>query len=1670
MKLTLPKRLATSLLTVVAVAATLFVTTPAIAADESATLQLEIGAVGLTTQSTGMPFSTLLSISCAGDTGASCDNAVITVPWPADPDPALGGSRISTWGATAVSNVPGLLSGSVAKDSANRQWIITLRQPIPADGSSTGIQLDFTPPNYTTPNGLEFPVQPTITGDTFAAVTAATPILFTTKASTVPTITKTMPTSTPVAGANVQWKIDWYTGGSSNPGTLGTLPGTRKIVDVLPPEVEFVSVSPATALYDYDEATHTVTFSTEDLPVPAGVSTISYYINAKVKPGVAEGSMITNTASLHYQFVGQSEAGHVESTVSKDVAGELVLGNLFNKTFYSSNLPAGAANSALGLIATAAETDGEARYTLSVKQDGNPISWEIVDPVPCLPAGTTTVSSGAVGSLCADPAFHITKIYTQLDPTATTLGQDTGKTVTFTYTDGTEDTLPLLRQRDVYPKAGGVVSRMTISGSHESGSSSSNYWVYGTLDASLQDQTAVTRLRNTAYARASVQGTPLPADYGSKSADATIVREVRAAQVANAANVAVKTGGPSVNMSPTTNLLSSSTEFMKKGRTVVVMPDAPFTSTGPGFTSSENDWMGTGRTSYSADKPILSGSSISVSAATVPAGAYPYDVYTGFSGEVLGECSREQGGTPATGNDYFIDTTGIIGPVGVPTSVCHRSGYIVVSGPVPDSSTTKSVKGEGDTSWLTSPGTSTVSGDGTGAVDFKINWANTGSAALQDVTIYDMLPTAGDTFDVGNRNPRGSTFRPTLKSVTAPSGWTVAYSTAANPCRPEIISVNPGCDPAWATTAPTAMSNVTALKFTKASSSAVGLAVDFLVSMNAGAFNTASDVAWNTASTRAYVAGSTPLALAITETPRVGFGLVAEPGISVVKEVCTTANCAETAAEGEGGWAKNTNVAYDASAKWRITVTNTGETDLTDVEIVDPLVTACALEVGDLAVGAHATKVCTSTGLRASLTNEATATGTGNGVAVSDSDTAAVTVSAAPTSGVALIKQLCVGSDEDCDEDAAENAPEWSTTATVPYEGTVNWRVIVKNTGATTLTDVTVTDLANLGCAFTVASLAPAAYQVETCANTGLTSNMTNTAGVTAKPPFGGSTLSDTATATVTVADPVPAISLTKEVCDADACDADAKPGEGGWGDSTSVPYFGSAKWRLIVTNTGQNQLESVLLKDPLESKCELHSNQWHDQGFIASVLCESKNLTESFTNTATVTAVDPKGTEVTATDAAEVEVGPKPLSDIELTYESCDPAAGACDPDSPIGEGGWSLSTTVPFEGNGKWRATVKNTGSTTLTDVTVTNPDYPGCAFTIASLAAGAGESRVCSVEKVDGTLTGNATVTAKPPYGDPDLSKEASAEILSAEPLAKIDAQKEVCSTGNDCDPNAEPLTGGWVKAATLEPGTEPQWRIIVTNNGQVKLVDVQVSDPNLPGCTSSFDELAVGERQIISCKGPAVFGSAGGKVVVTGTNPRTGGTETVTSESEAQAIVREFASAVSLKKEACVVAHDSDCLEAGTGWKAHATGDFASEMWWRITVTNSGNTDLTSVAVTDPQFPAGDFTVELLKAGESKSIVFSAGAWKVTDAKSPRAKNTASVTAKGVQGEELTASASALGTVEREPIAVCQGCEIEHNTKKPAELSTTGGSDLMGPVIGAVALLLAGAFVMSRRRAH
>jgi uncharacterized repeat protein (TIGR01451 family) len=227
-----------------------------------------------------------------------------------------------------------------------------------------------------------------------------------------------------------------------------------------------------------------------------------------------------------------------------------------------------------------------------------------------------------------------------------------------------------------------------------------------------------------------------------------------------------------------------------------------------------------------------------------------------------------------------------------------------------------------------------------------------------------------------------------------------------------------------------------------------------------------------------------------------------------------------------------------------------------------------------------------------------------------------------------------------------------------------------------------------------------------------------------AETSFGGGTpvVSDPVTETVTV-NANPALTLTKSATPA----VIAAVGE-------------TVTFRLTITNSGNQTLRTIEAADPMLPGLTCRSATLAP---AENLVCEAPyTVTQadidrgSLTNTATVAGVTPTGAPVTATGRTNVGIPPaNPAMTLEKTATP-----------SPFG----TVGSTVTY------RLFITNTGTVTLTDLSVTDPMAPALACSVARLAPGEASAPcafpvIVTQADVDrGSLTNTAAASGRAPDG--------------------------------------------------------------------------------------------------------------------------------------------------------------------------------------------------------------------------------------------------------------------------------------------------------------------------------
>jgi uncharacterized repeat protein (TIGR01451 family) len=364
----------------------------------------------------------------------------------------------------------------------------------------------------------------------------------------------------------------------------------------------------------------------------------------------------------------------------------------------------------------------------------------------------------------------------------------------------------------------------------------------------------------------------------------------------------------------------------------------------------------------------------------------------------------------------------------------------------------------------------------------------------------------------------------------------------------------------------------------------------------------------------------------VTITPPGGGGSPSNPAITITKNP------------------KSQTISSGATANFTIVVTNTGNTTLTNVTVTDPLSTDCSKTsaqigaLGSMSAGASVTYNCSQPNVTASFTNVATVVGTTpTGGTVTATDSAPVTVTTPITPPAVVVSHPAISIVKD---------PKSQQIAT---DGTATFHITVTNTGDVTLTDVTVSDPRSTNCNRNLGTLAVGQAKTYTCTKPNVKAAFQNVATATGKPPT-GSAVQATDNANITVRAPLapapiqdPKIKIVKSP-KSQTLTTKIKTTKTTNGANKTTVTYGTAIFKIKVTNTGNVALHSVKVGDPLSPGCSKTIGALA-KGKSTSYTCKRSTVSSSFTNVATATGLSPKNVKVHSTDHAKVVVKVKTSS-----------------------------------------------------------------------------------------------------------------------------------------------------------------------------------------------------------------------------------------------------------------------------------------------------------------------------------------------------------------------------------------------------------------------------------------
>lgn len=888
-------------------------TAPAMAAATGST---SIFSMGETTQQSGSDFSYQINVQCSGvGAGEQCEDASVFIPFTQGLQPNWGHSVLAGSAQFPV-------HGAHVTENGVQGYRITFQTPLPA-GTSTSVRYTVRPPSGITPNNTTWEVNPVLTftsdGESITE-TAPEPAEGTATATFQPYFTKgfaTAPnnsytTSTTVAPGSTLY-MRFYAYVVSGNGTLRADSSTDWVItDPLPEGLEYNAALTAPAIaarITYDEATRTITYRHPISELSASQSTLEVKGIALTTPATAPtgGTHITNTAEASARGIGEPANQTRTSTARATVIDFVPTGSLFSKTT-SSNLQAFSLPAISGATQVGMESTTSAPFTwyLRANRDASTTyDVRLTDYLPCYSTPITTgYGSPATAACAAGESIVTVKRLTVSDAASLAPQHDVklflrdGSTHVLTVDTGVVTAVPAGLDVIGFELEAPVYSR-SEPGVSSSTSLSLAVAVSMPDDARLVPGTIIRNTGQFAVRTGTAPFAPMSNYFASVTPAFDALTAVQGAsdstRLLNASgNLAPGQSALSIKSNAWPRLLPGSV-LLDDAMTVYLLPP---TSTGISLNETSiasainsrvntyggswelvDNWNSTGRPALVLrGGATLSTNSVQLTMPLVLSGAtsgsYEYEVFTGVLGRDMESCDYRATQSESNGTRPWQTT---LSAWPTDDTICGITGKINLVGPTNAFKIEKQVRESAGDTWQDPSGSPLITS--TGAGQYRLSLSNVGPDSQQDIVMYDVLPAQGDVGSVAGQTTtsRGSTVRAYLTSpVTAPAGFTVSYSTSANPCMSEINLSQSGCSLGvitWSTTAPADLSTVRALRIASDPGTTIpsGESVQIVVDAALPASATSTDVAWNTVSATTFLANGAQLLP--TESPRVGLAL-----------------------------------------------------------------------------------------------------------------------------------------------------------------------------------------------------------------------------------------------------------------------------------------------------------------------------------------------------------------------------------------------------------------------------------------------------------------------------------------------------------------------------------------------------------------------------------------------------------------------------------------------------------------------------------------------------------------------------------------------------------------------------------------------------------------------------
>ncbi len=606
--------------------------------------------------------------------------------------------------------------------------------------------------------------------------------------------------------------------------------------------------------------------------------------------------------------------------------------------------------------------------------------------------------------------------------------------------------------------------------------------------------------------------------------------------------------------------------------------------------------------------------------------------------------------------------------------------------------------------------------------------------------------------------------------------------------------------------------------------------------------------------------------------------------------------------------------------EYTITATNTGNIDLTNVVVSDPLLSPSSTTCATVPIGGTCVLTGTYTLTQADIdagtfSNTAEVVSTELPTAVADTEVTTIP----QVDDLSIVKPAPANADGDGSGD-------------ISVGDVLTYTITATNDGTTTLNNVIVTDNLISPSSNTCATLAPGA----TCVLTGTytvtqtdvdAGAIDNTAGV----------VSDEITTPVEASNTsVPAQTDELSIIKPAPANAD---GDG----SGDISVGDVLTYTITATNSGTTTLNNVIVSDnlisPSSNTCTTLAPGATCVLTGAYTVTQADIDTGSIDNTAGVVS-----DEITTPVEASNTSTPNQLDELSIVK----PAPANADEDS---SGDVSLNDTLTYT------VTATNTGTTTLTGVEVTDNLISPSSNTCATLAPGAtcvltGTYTVTQVDVDNGSISNTASVTANeptPPVQATNIVNTGQTDELSIIKPAPANA---------DGDGSGD-----------VSVGDVLTYTITATNSGTTTLNNVIVSDNLISPSSNTCTTLAPGATCVLT-----------GTYTVTQADVDAGAIDNTAGvvSDEITTPVEASNTTTPAQQDDLTIVKPAPANADGDGSGDISVGDVLT---YTVTATNSGTTTLSNVIVSDNLISPSSNTCTTLAPGATCVLT---GTYTVTQA--------------------------------------------------------------------------------------